>query len=183
LVDQVLSIALARYVLLALHCSAKDADIAIVPSSVFSTSIGPRYPNTMLTGQSERSLIHVLCSRFCICGNREYHNYGDLLKVLSSNQSSPTQTYCVTKEEELGKLLDTEKIRDKGCLQLVKVVVGRDDAPPALRRALNIKPKDLETYEKMGGIINERSCIGLVVEFGDVCNEILVSLSWCAYYI
>jgi pyruvate decarboxylase len=42
----------------------------------------------------------------------------------------------VTKEEELGKLLDTVKIREQGCIQLVEVLVGRDDAPPLLRRAL-----------------------------------------------
>ena len=100
-------------------------------------------------GKSEYSMIHILCSRLCICGNREYHNivtwnYGDLLKVLSSNQSSPTQTYRVTKEKELGKLLDTDKIRDKGCLQLVEVVVGRDDAPPALRRALEHKKTEVK---------------------------------------
>ena len=71
-------------------------------------------------------------------------NYGELLKVFASNQSPPTQTYRVTKEEELGKLLDTGKIRDKGCLQLVEVVVPRDDAPPALKRAL---PKDVEELE------------------------------------
>ncbi|KAF8810967.1 putative pyruvate decarboxylase 2 [Phlegmacium glaucopus] len=76
----------------------------------------------------------------------EYHNivtwdYGKLLKVLSSEKSVPTQTYRVTKEEELGNLLDTEKIRDKGCLQLVEVVVVRDDAPPALLRALGLDEK------------------------------------------
>ncbi|KIM41681.1 hypothetical protein M413DRAFT_71562 [Hebeloma cylindrosporum] len=76
----------------------------------------------------------------------EYHNivtwhYGDLLKVLSRDQV-PTQTYRVTKESELGNLLDVEKIRDKGIMQLVEIVVGRDDAPPALLRALGLdQPK------------------------------------------
>jgi len=76
---------------------------------------------------------------------REYHNivtwdYGDLLKVLTSVKvASPTQTYRVTKETELGELLDSGNLRDKGCLQLVEIVVGRDDAPPALRRALKIE--------------------------------------------
>ncbi|KAF8880218.1 hypothetical protein CPB84DRAFT_1792704 [Gymnopilus junonius] len=74
----------------------------------------------------------------------EYHNivtwdYGKLLKVLSKvNVASLTQTYRVTKETELGELLDTGKLRDNGCLQLVEIIVGRDDAPPALRRALHI---------------------------------------------
>ena len=81
-------------------------------------------------------------------------NYGELLKVFASDQSSPTQTYRVTKEEELGKLLDTEKIRDKGCLQLVEVVVPRDDAPPALKRALR---KDIEKLEmNMNTIVGDR---------------------------
>lgn len=109
-------------------------------------------------GQSECSLIRVLCSCLCICGNREYHDivtwdYGALLKVLSDSHSSPTQAYRVTKEKELGKLFDTVKIRDKKCLQLVEIVVGRDDAPPALRRALGIQPKDSTSkmHKKMLG--------------------------------
>jgi len=66
-------------------------------------------------------------------------DYGDLLKVLTSVKvASPTQTYRVTKETELGELLDSGNLRNKGCLQLVEIVVGRDDAPPALRRALHI---------------------------------------------
>jgi len=92
----------------------------------------------------------------------EYHNivtwdYGDLLKVLSSHQSEPTQTYRVTKEVELGKLLDTVKIRDKGILQLVEIVVGRDDAPPALKRALHIQntPKTISEG-------NQRSQFGII---------------------
>jgi len=51
-------------------------------------------------------------------------NYGELLKVFASNQSPPTQTYRVNKKEELGKLLDTGKIRQgmpsaggSGCAQ------------------------------------------------------------------
>lgn len=84
-------------------------------------------------------------------------NYGELLKVFASDQSSPTQTYRVTKEEELGKLLDTEKIRD---IQLVEVVVPRDDAPPALKRAL--VRKDIEKLEMnmntiVGDTIHKRS--------------------------
>ena len=55
--------------------------------------------------------------------------------------------------EELGKLLDTEKIRDKGCLQLVEVVVPRDDAPPALKRPSR---KDVEKLEmNMNAIVGE----------------------------
>jgi pyruvate decarboxylase len=68
----------------------------------------------------------------------------------------------VTKEEELGKLLDTDKIRDKGCFQLVEVVVGRDDAPPALRRALG-KPLDHEgtdTKINIGDMIYRLGMIG-----------------------
>lgn len=86
-------------------------------------------------------------------------DYGDLLKVLSNSQSSPTQTYRVTKEKELGDLLDTEKIRDKGCLQLVEIVVGRDDAPPALLRALGIQPKDSDSKvdKEIGGTFQKKA--------------------------
>ena len=88
-------------------------------------------------------------------------NYGDLLKVFSNNKSS-TQSYRVTKEAELGKLLDIEKIRDKGCLQLVEIVVGRDDAPPALRRALGIKPQDNNSkmHKKIGDISMRQGLLG-----------------------
>ena len=107
-------------------------------------------------------------SRLSVCGNREYHNivtwdYGDLLKVLSNSQSSPTQTYRVTTEKELGNLLDTENIRDKGCLQLVEIVVGRDDAPPALLRALGLQPTDSNSkgssrvHKKIGGTLLQRA--------------------------
>ena len=111
-------------------------------------------------------MIHILCSCLSICGNREYHNivtwnYRDLLKVLSSNKSSPTQTYRVTKEEELGKLLDTDKIRDKGCLQLVEVVMDREDAPPALRRALKKHEEtDMPVNMKIGDVIYQLGMIG-----------------------
>ena len=85
-------------------------------------------------------------------------NYGDLLKVLSSNQPSPTptKTYRVTKQEELGKLLDTDNIRDEKCIQLVEVVVPRDDAPPALKRALGISdtlPEESGTKTNVGDTI------------------------------
>ncbi|KAH9483490.1 Pyruvate decarboxylase [Psilocybe cubensis] len=78
----------------------------------------------------------------------EYHNivtwsYGDLLKVLASTTNPiETKTYKVSKETELGKLLDVQKIRNNNCLQLVEIDVGRDDAPPALRRALGIPDPD-----------------------------------------
>jgi pyruvate decarboxylase len=113
-------------------------------------------------GKSERSMIYILYLRLCLCGNREYHNivtwnYGELLKVFATNQSSPTQTYRVTKEEELGTLLDTGKFRDKGCLQLV--VVPRDDAPSALKRALR---KDVEELEMNVNTIYKRPRLGLI---------------------
>lgn len=100
--------------------------------------------------------------------NGEYHNivtwdYGDLLKVFSNSQSAPSQTYRVTTEKELGNLLDTEDIRDKGCLQLVEIVVGRDDAPPALLRALGLQPTDSDhqdsskVHKKRGGTLLQRA--------------------------
>jgi TPP-dependent 2-oxoacid decarboxylase len=114
-------------------------------------------------------MIHILYSCLCLCGSRKYHNivpwnYGELLKVFGSNQSSPTQTYRATKEEELGNLLDTRKIRDKGCLQLVEVVVPRDDAPSALKRALK---KDVEMLEMnmntiVGDTIYKKPRLGLI---------------------
>lgn len=90
-------------------------------------------------------------------------DYGDLLKVFSNSQSAPSQTYRVTTEKELGNLLDTEDIRDKGCLQLVEIVVGRDDAPPALLRALGLQPTDSDhqdsskVHKKRGGTLLQRA--------------------------
>jgi pyruvate decarboxylase len=76
-----------------------------------------------------------------------------LLKVLiNHNGSSPikTQTYRVAKEEELGKLLDTAKIREQGCIQRVEVSVRRDDAPTPLQRALQ---KHLHEAKLMMGLV------------------------------
>jgi len=78
----------------------------------------------------------------------EYHNivnwdYKKLLEVLSNHPENPpiqTQSYEVKTQKDLVNLLETDKIRDKKFIQLVEVVVARDDAPPALLRSLEYKP-------------------------------------------
>ena len=89
-------------------------------------------------------------------------DYGNLLSVLNNvEQPTPTKTYQVSNQQELGKLFDSGVFRNNGCLQLVEIIVSRDDAPPALKRALHIQDNatqvdtGLETWAphrlKMGG--------------------------------
>ncbi|KJA15249.1 hypothetical protein HYPSUDRAFT_92030 [Hypholoma sublateritium FD-334 SS-4] len=81
----------------------------------------------------------------------EYHNivtwdYGKLLSVLNNvEEPTPTKTYQVSNQQELGKLFDSGEFRNNGCLQLVEIIVSRDDAPPALKRALHIQDNAVES--------------------------------------
>ncbi|QRV88375.1 pyruvate decarboxylase [Ceratobasidium sp. AG-Ba] len=76
----------------------------------------------------------------CIHGPKRFYNeiqtynHQLLLKLLSNpDGSQPTRTYQIKTQEELERLLNDETFNKRDCIQLVELIMPRDDVPRALR--------------------------------------------------